>query len=156
MLNKTCLPPCPALQWVTHIQPDFAGSHPVKSNILQSRVWQFPQAPLSQSWSAGSRVETAALKAASFYGLVWSGTGNWTCGILGFDSTLPLKEHAATVGSLRVERVSSSHVSVGRTEDTGNLRLELRHWVHLLSIPGKALWVLSTVQPTLCRHVQNP
>lgn len=93
-------------------------------------------------------METAALKAASFSGLVWSGTGNRTCGILGFDSTLPLKKHAATVGPVRVERVSSSHVSVGQTEDVGSLRLKLQHCVHLLSVPGKALWVLSTV--SLC------
>lgn len=101
-------------------------------------------------------METAALKAASFSGLVWSGTGNRTCGILGFDSTLPLKKHAATPGSVRVERVSSSRVSVGQTEDVGSLRLELQHWVHLLSVLGKALWVLSTVQQTLCPRVQSP
>ena len=90
ILSKTSV--CPsrsALQFGLEHSTWLWGVHSVENNFFQGKEPEFPWVPVSQSWTAGSWVGTAALKTASFSGLVWSGTGSWTFGILGFDSTLP-------------------------------------------------------------------
>lgn len=62
-----------------------------------------------------------------------------------------LKKHPATLGSLHVERMSTLKLSPGKTKDIRSGRLELWHWVHLLSTQRKTSvwWALST-QDSLC------
>lgn len=71
-------------------------------------------------------MEAAALKAASLSGLVWSGTGNWTHGISGFDSPLPLKSTQQHWGPCMWREWARSKRPLAK-QDVGSVRLELRH-----------------------------